>query len=457
MKKFIHVVKKSSSINMTEGNILRHLIIFSIPLLVGNLFQQFYNTVDAWVVGNYVSNEAFSAVGTVGPIVNLLVGFFLGFSNGASVVISQYFGAKQFNKVKETVHTVFIVTILLGFIFTFVGLTIIPTMLRFTQTPIDVFPESKKYLTIYFYGILGLLVYNMGSAVLRAVGDSIRPFFFLVASSITNIILDLVFVLVFHTGVFGVALATIISEAVSAFLVIYVLFHSESCITISTKDLKINTDILKRVLKVGIPTALQMGITSFSNIFVQGYVNQFGSDFMSGWAAYNKIDAFMFLPMQSIALATTTFVGQNLGKGDVNRAQKGTLTALICASLSTIVFSIIVLLCRSECVAFFNNKPEVIFYGSKLILAITPFCVCCCLNQVLSGALRGSGDSRSPMLIMLFSFVVIRQIYLYICTRTISDTMSVVSFSYPVGWIACSFIMLYYYIKHKPGYKYLPS
>ena len=444
--------KQHGSVDMTEGNILRHIILFAVPLLIGNLFQQLYNTVDAWVVGNYVSNEAFSAVGTVGPIVNLLIGIFMGFSAGASVVISQYFGAKEYSRVNETVHTSLIVTVIAGVLFTAIGILMTPTMLRFTQTPADVYPESKAYLTIYFCGLMGLLLYNMGSAILRAIGDSVRPFYFLLACSMTNIVLDLVFVLVFKMGVSGVAWATIISEAVSALLVILVLLKTDSCVKLSPKNLKISPDILKQTLRVGIPTALQMGITSFSNVFVQGYVNQFGSNFMSGWTAYNKIDTFMFLPMQSISLATTTFVGQNLGKGDTKRARKGTVTALACAVISTMLLSAIVLIFRSPFVAFFNDKPEVVRYGSYLILTITPFCFCCCVNQVLSGALRGSGNSRAPMLIMLTSFVAVRQIYLFIFTRVFPESsMTVVSYSYPVGWVVCSILIVLYYLRNKPG------
>ncbi|MCQ2420641.1 MAG: MATE family efflux transporter, partial [Clostridia bacterium] len=311
---------KSRDVDMTAGSVVSHLLSFALPLLIGNIFQQLYNTVDTWVVGNYVSNEAFSAVGSVGPIVNLLIGFFTGLASGAGVVISQYYGAHQLDNVHDTVHTAMTVTLILGVLFTATGLLITPSALRMMKTPPEVMPESTAYLTIYFAGIMGLMLYNMGAGILRAVGDSQRPFYFLVVCAVMNTVLDLVFVIVFHLGVRGVALATIISQFVSAFLVIVTLLRTESCVHMNIRDLRLHFNILKKIIQVGIPAAIQMALTSFSNIFVQSYINYFGADCMSGWTAYSKIDQVLLLPMQSLALAATTFVGQNLGTGNVPRA-----------------------------------------------------------------------------------------------------------------------------------------
>ena len=316
-------LRRSKDTDMTTGNISQHLINFALPLLVGNIFQQLYNTVDTWVVGNYVSNEAFSAVGSVGPIINMLIGFFTGLASGAGVVISQYYGAHKDEEVSKTVHTSLIMTLIMGVGFTFLGIFITPAMLRFMKTPDNVIPESTTYLRIYFGGILGLMVYNMGAGILRAVGDSTRPFIFLIVSAIINTILDLLFVLGFHMGVEGVALATIIAQFISAVLVIVVLMRSHTSIRVMVHALKLSKDILVKIIRVGFPAALQMAVTSFSNIFVQSYINSFGADGMSGWTAYNKIDQLALLPMQSLALASTTFVGQNLGANQVDRAKKG--------------------------------------------------------------------------------------------------------------------------------------
>ena len=437
--------KGKRDVDMTQGSILQHIINFAFPLLIGNIFQQLYNTVDTWVVGNYVSNEAFSAVGTVGPIINMLIGFFTGLSSGAGVVISQYYGAKRFDKVHDAVHTSIVMTLLLGVVFTAVGILMIPPMLNLMKTPAEVFPESSAYLTIYFAGVLGLMLYNMGSGILRAVGDSKRPFYFLVVSAVLNTILDLVFVLVFNMGVRGVAWATIIAQFVSAILILITLMRTEICIKLILRDLKMDWEMLKKVVRVGIPAAIQRAITSFSNIFVQSYINYFGADCMSGWTAYSKIDQLILLPVQSIALAATTFVGQNLGLNQVERAKHGIRTSLWLGIGTTVVIMIPVLFFAPPLVAFFNSKAEVVQYGSLLLRCISPFYVLSCFNQIYAGALRGAGNSRAPMIIMLCSFVFFRQCYLYIMANFISNEIIPIALGYPAGWFVCSLVMLLYY------------
>ena len=434
-------------VDMTQGSIVAHLLKFAFPLLLGNIFQQLYNMVDTWVVGNYVSNEAFSAVGSVGPIINTLIGFFMGLSSGAGAVISQFYGAKKEDKVHDTVHTAVLMTLILGVVFTGVGLLMTPYMLRLMKTPADVFPQSEAYLSIYFAGILGLMLYNVGAGILRAVGDSKRPFYFLVVTAVMNTVLDLVFVLVFDMGVEGVALATILAQATSAFLVMLTLMRAKSCVKLSLRDLRIHWDMLKKVIHVGLPAAIQLSITSFSNVFVQSYINHFGSDFMAGWTAYAKIDQLVLLPMQSIALASTTFVAQNLGSGQDKRAQKGLGTALLLSVASTAILVIPVMLFSPFLVAFFNAKPEVVEFGTVLLRIISPFYLLCTFNQVLAGALRGAGNSRAVMFIMLPSFVVFRQVYLFVMANYICNEFVPIAMSYPAGWILASTLLYIYYKK----------
>ena len=438
--------KRGKDVDMTQGNITRHLITFALPLLAGNVFQQMYNMVDTWVVGNYVSNEAFSAVGSVGPIVNMLIGFFMGLSSGAGVVISQYYGARRFREVQETVHTAIVMTLILGVAFTGIGLGMIPFMLDLMNTPANVLPESTAYLTIYFAGILGLMLYNIGSGILRAVGDSQRPFYFLVVCAVINTVLDLVFVLVFHMGVEGVALATITAQGVSAVLVLITLLRTDECIKLRLRALKLHWSMLKKIIRVGIPAAIQMAITAFSNIFVQSYINYFGADCMSGWTAYSKVDQLLFLPMQSIALASTTFVGQNLGRNLPERARAGVRQSLIIAIVSTLLLMVPVMIFAAPVVRFFNAKPEVVEYGTMLLRLMTPFYVLCCFNQVLGGALRGAGNSKATMVIMLLSFVAFRQVYLFAVSRICNEIIPI-AMGYPAGWLLCSTITLIYYKK----------
>lgn len=434
----IRIFFSRRGVDMTRGNVYGLLIEFAVPLLLGNLFQQLYNTVDTWVVGNYVGKEAFSAVGTVNPIINMLIGFFMGLSVGAGVVISQYYGAKQHDKVSDTVHTALVMTAVLGVVFTAIGVSMTPLMLHFMKTPAEVLPEAKRYLTIYFSGIFGLMLYNIGAGILRAVGDSQRPFYFLVLSASLNIVLDLLFVLAFHMGVAGVAYATILSQGISALLVLLVLLRADNCCRVQVRKLRMHWDVLKKIVKVGIPAAVQMAITSFSNVFVQSYINYFGADCMGGWTAYTKIDAFLFLPMQSVAMGATTFVGQNLGVNDVQRARQGVSAALKISALITVALMVPVVAFASHLVRFFNDTPEVIEFGTLFLRMMSPFYVLCCVNQILAGSLRGAGDSRTPMIIMLGSFVVFRQIYLFLITHFVSNTIVPVALGYPAGWLVCS-------------------
>ena len=431
-------------VDMTEGNITRHLISFAFPLLLGNIFQQLYNTVDTWVLGNYVSNEAYSAVGSIGPIINMLIGFFMGLSSGAGVVISQYYGAHREDEVEKTVHTSIVMTLFLGVVFTVLGIAMTPFMLDLMNMPATAKPEAIAYLTIYFSGVMGLMLYNIGAGILRAVGDSQRPFYYLVVCALMNIGLDLLFVLVFHMGVTGVALATVLSQCISAVLVIIALMRSDNCVKLQLRELQIHWDLLKKIISVGIPAALQMAITAFSNIFVQSYINYFQEDCMSGWTTYAKVDQLLFLPMQSISLASTTFVGQNLGCNQVARAKEGVKQSIILALIATVILTIPVVIFAAPIVSFFNSKPEVVTYGAMLLQWLSPFYVLCCFNQIYSGALRGAGNTRAPMFIMVGSFVVFRQIYLFFMARICNEIIPI-AMGYPAGWLLCSVLTVAYF------------
>ena len=439
--------KKRRMIDMTQGNIAKHLITFALPLLAGNLFQQLYNAADAWVVGNFVSNEAFSAVGTVGPIINTLIGFFMGLASGAGVVISQYYGAREYEKVSKAVHTAIVLTFVMGIAMTAIGIGMTPTMLRFMKTPETVWPEAKAYLTVYFSGIIGLMFYNMGAGILRAVGDSRRPFYFLVVAALLNVALDLLLVIVFEMGVRGVAYATILSQGVSALLILIVLFRTSSCLRLHLPQMKMEPEMLRRILRVGMPAAVQMAITNFSNVFVQSYINHFGPDCMSGWTAHSKIDQIVLLPMQTLGLATTTFVGQNLGRGQLERAEQGAKTAWKITALLTAGLSLLVIWIAPWLVAVFNSKAEVVSYGTLFLRTLSPFYVICTVNQVYANALRGAGKSKIPMATMLIGFVFFRQLYLFVMANFISNTILPIIMGYPAGWVICSALTYYYYRK----------
>lgn len=429
---------------MTVGPIWKHLLAFAFPLIIGNLFQQLYNTVDSVVVGQFVGKEALAAVGSVGPIMNTLIGFFMGLSAGAGVAISQAYGAKEPQKVHDAVHTSIFLTLIMAIVFTVVGVAFVPFMLRLMDTPEDVIPGATAYLRIYFAGVAGLMFYNMGSGILRAVGDSKRPLYFLVFSAITNTVLDLLLVIVFKMGIAGVALATVISQCLSAILTLWVLCRSHGDYQLIFSDVRPNKDMIKRIVSLGIPTGIQQAVTSFSNVFVQSYINQFGSACMAGWSSYSKIDQFVMLPMQGIALASTTFTGQNLGAKQIDRSKKGVRTAFLMGEFSTLLLMIPVMIFAPFMINLFNSDPDVISYGSLFIHWMTPFYLLCVINQIYAGALRGAGDTKAPMVIMLGSFVVFRQIYLFTISHIINTELWI-AMGYPFGWILASVGSLLYY------------
>ena len=436
---------KTTARDMTSGPILKQIILFSLPLMLGNIFQMLYNTVDSIVVGNFVGKEALAAVGSTTVIVNMLVFFFNGFSIGAGVLIGHHFGARDQKRLHDAVETTMAVTFVFCVLFTLIGMAGVKPMLRFMSTPDDVFEDATTYLTIYFAGFAGLLIYNMGSGILRAVGDTTRPLLFLVLTSVLNIILDLLFVVVFHMGIEGVAYATIIAQFVSAILTLILLTRTNDIYRLVWRELHIDFRILRGIFAVGLPAAIQSVITAFSNIFVQSYINYFGSAVMAGWGSYNKLDSFIMLPLQSMAMAATTFVSQNIGAENPERADKGTRdTILLSLGVTGFIVAALLIFARPV-VGLFSQDPEVIDFGVLFMRSNTIFLLFNCVNHVLAGALRGRGDAKGPMFMMLASFVVIRQIYLFVITRFVANTPFSVGFGYPVGWMTCFVLELSYF------------
>ena len=441
----IHHVN-STARDMTQGSIVLQLVAFSLPLMLGNIFQMLYNTVDSVVVGNYVGTEALAAVGSTTMIVNIMVFFFNGFSTGASVVIARRFGARDRENLHIAIQTTMASTFILAVLFTLGGLVSVDPMLRLMATPDDVFEQAAVYLRIYIGGFSGLVIYNMCSGILRAVGDTTRPLYFLVLTSVLNIVLDLVFVLQLNAGIAGVAYATIISQFVSAGLTLLLLSVTRDVYRLDWKALKIDGKILREIIAVGLPAGIQSIVTSVSNVFVQSYINAFGSTCMAGWSAYNKLDQFVILPMQSLAMAATTFVSQNIGANQEKRASKGTVATVVLAAGVTGAIILLVCIFAAPAVSLFTPDQAVIEFGVLFVHTNFAFLLFNCVNHVLAGALRGRGDSTPPMLIMIMTFVGLRQIYLFVMTHYISNTPALVGFGYPVGWVACCIIEVSYYL-----------
>lgn len=436
---------KTTTRDMTTGKILNQLILFAIPLFLGNVFQMLYNMVDTIVVGNFVGKEALAAVGSTSMITNMMIFFFNGLSIGAGVVISREFGAKALDDLHKAIETTMAMTFGLSVIFTVLGLLYVRPMLNLMSTPEDVIPDATVYLRTYIAGISGLMIYNMASGILRAVGDTTRPLYFLIFTSIVNIVLDLLFVVGFKMGVFGVALATIIAQFGSAFLVLRLLTKTDDIYKLTWHDLKIDMGIMKQILIIGLPTSIQSTVTGFSNAFVQSYVNKFGSAVMAGWSCYNKLDQFIFLPIMSMANASTTIVSQNIGAKKTKRAHDAALTTVVFTFAVCSVIAVILFTFAEPANAIFSKDSEVIKYGVLFVRTNIFMFLVNSINHTLAGSIRGYGDSTGPMVILLTCFVGIRQIYLYVVTNFFVNSPVSIALSYPVGWLTCCVTMVAYY------------
>lgn len=429
---------------MTEGSIAKQILFFSIPLLIGNMFQLLYNTIDSLVVGRYVGKVALAAVGASSPLINLLVSFFMGLSVGAGVIISRYFGAKKDDDLKQSTHTFVVFSFVCGVVLSVFGIFFSKYFLVMMKTPVDVLQSASEYLEIYFLGSIFVCLYNAGTGILQSVGDSKRPLYFLGISSIINIVLDLIFVRNFNMGVVGVALATFIAQAVSCILIMFVLFKSKENYGLDFKNLKINFFVLKDIIRIGIPAGLQGVIVSYSNVVVQAYVNNFGSAAIAGFSSATKFDNFLALPVNSFALAITTFSGQNLGSKLYDRVRHG-VNITLAMSISIVVFlGIFVIIFADNCIMLFSNDIDVIKNGAQFIRIMCPFYIALCVHQVYSGALRASGRSVIPMVISVLCFVFIRQIFLSVFMN-IYKNMAIVGFGYSVTWTLAGIISFIYY------------
>lgn len=434
-------------VSMTEGKIWKKLLLFSIPLMMGSFFQQLYNTADSIIVGNYVGKEALAAIGATDNLINTFIGFFMGLSTGAGIIISQYFGAKDEKNVQIAVNTTIGLTFVMSVICTVCALGFRTQMLKLMNTPAEVFVQADAYLRIYFLGVTGLLFYNMGAGILRAVGDSRRPLYFLIFSAVLNIVLDLIFVAGFSLGVEGAAYATVISQGASAVLVMIVLSRERASYRVVWNRIRLNPEMIGKIVRVGLPMALQSAVVSFSNVFVQSYINHFGVAAMAGWSAYGKVDKFCLLPIQSLSLGLMTFVGQNYGAKRYDRIRKGIRTGLTMCFGIAICMIILINLFAESLVSMFIQSPDVVKFGALFIHIEMPFYLALCVNSVYDSTLRGIGMTEGPMLIMMTNSILFRQIYLFVVSR-VSESMIPIVLGYPLGWILCSVMLVLYYKHH---------
>lgn len=358
---------------MTEGTIWKQILFFSIPLILGNLFQQLYNTVDSIIVGNYIGNEALAAVGSSGAVINLLISFCIGASAGAGVVISQFYGAQKLEGVHKAVHTTVAIAIVAGIILSVFGVLTTPVLLRWMGTPQEVFPEAVIYLQVFFGGIVFSVIYNMCAGILNAVGNSRRSLVYLIIAATSNIFLDLLFVVVFHMGIVGVALATDISQLLSCIFILAFLMKSKEDYHVNFREVRFYTGYLSRIVRLGLPTGLQNIVISLSNVIVQTSVNSFGSIAMAGFAAYIKVDGFNILPVLSFGMAATTFTGQNVGAGKYDRVKKGAVVSVVMGIIYAVVIGALLLLFAPQVIGVFTQDQKVVEYGVYVTKYFCPF------------------------------------------------------------------------------------
>lgn len=431
---------------LIEGNIWKSILWFALPLLVGNLFQQLYNTVDSYVVGNYVNTSALAAVGASASVINMLVGFFTGLAAGAGVVISQYFGGGQEKNMSDAIHSALALTCILSILFTGAGILFTGPLLKWIGVPEEVLPHSIQYLTIYFGGITFSLFYNIGAGILRAVGDSRTPLIYLAIASVINTVLDFIFVCSFHMGIAGVAIATVIAQLVSSVLVMYKLMGTKEAYRVELRKIKLHKKMLRRIVAIGFPAALQQSITSFSNVIVQSYINYFGTVAIASYSTTVRIDGFLQLALQSFNITITTFVGQNIGARQYKRVKQGIFSAWAMCSAIILAGSVFLYVGAERLVGVFTSDQEVIVTGGKMLSMFACAYIVLPVVQILNGALRGAGRSKVPMYFMLGCFVVLRQIYLMIAVPMTGNLLIVIA-GWPLTWIVCAVGMLAYYLK----------
>lgn len=428
---------------MTEGNIWKLLIIFALPLILGNLLQQMYNTADSIIVGNFVGSNGLAAVGSGSSLIQLIIAFSQGAAVGAGVIVSQSIGAKKSDTVKKSVHTAICISVIMGIILSIIGVIFSRILLVIMKTPSDVLDDSVLYLRIFSAGLIFNVIYNMATGILNAAGNSTKPLQCLAIASVTNIILDLLFIRVFKMGVAGAAIATDISQALSCVLAVGYLLRVKSDYKINIKELKIDKAIAKEIIRIGLPTAIQNAVISFSNVLVQSSVNAYGSTAMAGYTAYLKIDGFNILPVLSISMAVTTFTGQNVGAKNLKRVKKGMYDALIMCTIYTVLTGVFLLSLSHQILSLFTNDSAVIEYGQLAMKYFCPFYFLLGILNTLAGTVRGAGKGVPPMIILLFSMCIFRIFWIKLALPFFS-TIDGIFMLYPISWSVGMIMMIIY-------------
>ena len=442
----IRVSAFRNNTSMLEGSIWQGLVSFAIPIFLGNLFQQLYNTADTLIVGNFIGKEALAAVSSSANLIFMIIGLLQGTALGAGVLIAKYYGAQDKENLHLAVHTGLAFGLVGGLVLTVVGVVLTPQLLRWMGTPADVLPNSIAYFRTYFYGCLAVFLYNIAVGILQAVGDSRHPLYYLILSSFINVALDLLFVAVFRWGVASAAAATVISQAASAGLCIWQLVRSSDDYRVNLRDIRFNLPMLRQIVRFGLPSGIQNSVIGLANVVVQANINAFGSDAMAGCGSYAKIEGFGFLPVTCFAMGLATFVSQNLGAKQYDRVRRGARFGLLCSVIAAEAVGAIIFFAAPFLISLFNSDPDVVRYGTVQAQTEVFFYGFLALSHCIAGILRGAGKAMVPMVIMLSIWCVLRIAYISLMVRLIPNIQMVFT-AYPLTWFLSSVIFIIYYRK----------
>ena len=431
---------------LTEGSIWKKMLLFALPIFLGNVFQQFYNAFDSWVVGKFIGDTALAAVSSSGSLIHMFVGFFNGVAMGAGVIIAKFFGAQDHKNLRIAVHTDVAFGLVAGSILTLLGVVFSPTVLRWMNTPETVMPQSVAYFRFYFCGAIFTVLYNIFVGILHAVGDSKHPLYYLIFSTCVNIALDLLFVAVFKWGVGSAAIATTISQGISALLCCFRLMRVKEPYQLKLREIRFDFTCLKSIVQFGLPSGVQNSVIGIANLVVQTNINAFGAAAMAGCGSYAKIEGFAFLPVSCFSMALTTFVGQNLGAHKHDRVRKGIGFGIVCSCVMAEIIGALSYIFAPQLIAFFNDAPEVVDYGTRHMRTICLFYCLLAFSHCVAGIMRGAGKATVPMVTMLVCWCLIRVTYITVAVRFVNE-LTTVSFAYPLTWTLSSIIFLIYLVK----------
>lgn len=439
------------SYSLTEGSIWKSILLFAMPILLGNLFQQFYNTFDSWVVGRFLGETALAAVSSSSHLIFLLVGFFNGMSMGAGVVIARFFGARNQEALGKAIHTTVALGLSAGLLLTVLGVGFTPAILRWMDTPADVLPESISYFRWYFCGAIFVVMYNISQGILHAMGDSRHPLYYLMFSTATNVVLDLLFVGYFRLGVGAAAIATTISQGISAVLCCMHLLHLKEDYRLVPARIRFDLPSLKEIVRIGLPSGIQNSMISIANVVVQASINGFGSAAVAGCGTYSKLEGFAFLPVICFSQSLATFVGQNLGAQQYGRVKKGLRFSLVCCLVMAELIGITAYLLAPQLIRIFNSTPEVVEFGTRHMRTICLFYFLMSFSHCMAGMFRGAGRASVPMMTMLVCWCVIRITYITLALP-FRNELTTVSWAYPITWTLSSivFILCYKFLRWLP-------